>query len=41
MGFVVEKVALGKGFLRVLQFSLANIIPPWLSIFIYNLSDEQ
>jgi hypothetical protein len=28
MGFVVYKVALGKVFLRVLQFSPAIIIPP-------------
>jgi hypothetical protein len=30
LGFVVDKVALGQGFLRVLQFSPANIIPPLL-----------
>jgi hypothetical protein len=29
VGFVVDKVALGQVFLRVLQFSPANIIPPW------------
>jgi hypothetical protein len=32
VGSVVDKVALGQGILRVLQFSLVNIIIPWLSI---------
>jgi hypothetical protein len=32
VGFVVDKVALGQVFLRVLQFSPANIIPPLLHI---------
>jgi hypothetical protein len=31
-GFVVDKVALGHVFLRVLWFSSANIIPPLLHI---------
>jgi hypothetical protein len=31
VGFVVEKVALGRGFLRVFRFSPVNIIPPSLS----------
>jgi hypothetical protein len=31
VGFVVGKVALGQIFLRVLRFSLVNIIPPSLS----------
>jgi len=31
----------GTGFLRVLRFSPVNIIPPWLSILIYHLGDEQ
>jgi hypothetical protein len=30
VGFVVDKVALGQVFLRVLQFSLVNFIPPVL-----------
>jgi hypothetical protein len=38
--FVVEKVALGHVFLR-LQFSPVSIIPPWLSVLIYHLGDEQ
>jgi hypothetical protein len=38
---VVDKVALGKVYLQVIQFSPVNIIPPWLSILIYNLGDEQ
>jgi hypothetical protein len=33
MGFVVDKVALGQVFLRVLRFSSVNIIPPWDSHF--------
>jgi hypothetical protein len=31
VGFVVAKVALGQGFLRVPRFSPVNIIPPLLS----------
>jgi hypothetical protein len=30
VGFVVDKVALGQVYLRVLLFSLVNNIPPWL-----------
>jgi hypothetical protein len=42
VGFVVDKVALGQVFLRVLQFSPLNIIPPWLSSNLtYNLADER
>jgi hypothetical protein len=41
VGFLEEKVALGQVFLQVLQFSLFNIIPPWLSMLIYHLEDEQ
>jgi hypothetical protein len=37
VGFVVDKVALGQVFLRVLRLSRVNIIPPWLSILIYHL----
>jgi hypothetical protein len=33
VGFVVDKVALGQVFLRVLQFSPVNIIPPWAPLF--------
>jgi hypothetical protein len=36
VGFEVDKVALGQVFLKVLQFSPDSIIPPWLSILIYN-----
>jgi hypothetical protein len=32
VGFVVDKVALGQVFLRVLQFSPVSIIPPLLHI---------
>jgi hypothetical protein len=31
----------GTGFLRVLRFSPANIIPPSFFILIYHLGDEQ
>jgi hypothetical protein len=30
---VMDKVALGQDFLRILVFSPVSIIPPWLSIF--------
>jgi hypothetical protein len=33
VGFVVDKVALGQVFLRVLRFSPVNIIPPWVPHF--------
>jgi hypothetical protein len=33
VGFVVDKVALGQVFLRVLWFSPVNIIPPWAPLF--------
>jgi hypothetical protein len=41
VGFVVDRVALGQVFLSVLQFFPVNIIPPWLSILIYHLENEQ
>jgi hypothetical protein len=41
VGFVVDKVALGQVFLRVLRFSPVSIILPELSILIYHLRDEQ
>jgi hypothetical protein len=41
MVFVVDKVALKQGFLPLPPFSPANIIPPWLSISIDHLEDEQ
>jgi hypothetical protein len=31
--FVVDKVALGQAFLRVLRFSPVGIIPPWAPLF--------
>jgi hypothetical protein len=33
VGFVVDKVALGQVFLRILRFSPASIIPPWAPHF--------
>jgi hypothetical protein len=33
VGFVVDKVALGQVFLRVLWFSPVGIIPPWAPHF--------
>jgi hypothetical protein len=33
VGFVVDKVALGQVFLRVLRFSPVNIIPSWAPLF--------
>jgi hypothetical protein len=43
VGFVVDKVALGQGFLRVLRFSPVSIVPSWLFIgrLICHLGDEQ
>jgi hypothetical protein len=41
MGFVVDKVALGQIFLRVLRHPPVNIVPPWLSISMYHLQDKQ
>jgi len=40
VGFVVDKVVLGHGFLRVLLFSSVNIIPLWLSIFICGMNNR-
>jgi hypothetical protein len=34
IGFVVEKVALGQVFLRILRFS--PVIPPWLTKLLYH-----
>ena len=34
---IVDRVALGQGFLRELRFSPVNIIPPMLTLFIYTL----
>jgi hypothetical protein len=39
--FVVDKVALGHIFLRVVLFSTVSIIPPWLFTLIYHLRDEE
>jgi hypothetical protein len=33
VGFVVDKVALGQVFIRVLRFSSVNIVPPWAPRF--------
>jgi hypothetical protein len=38
---VRDKVELEQGLLRVLPYSPVSIIPPWLSIVIYHLRDEQ
>jgi hypothetical protein len=38
---VVNKVALGQVFLRVLRFSPVGIFPSWLSVFVYHLGDAQ
>jgi hypothetical protein len=39
--FTVKKVELGQVFLRVLYFPSVRIIPPWLSILVFNLGDGQ
>jgi hypothetical protein len=41
LGFVVDKLAMGQVFLRVLWSYPVHIIPPWLSMLIYHLEDEQ
>jgi hypothetical protein len=41
VGFMVGRVALGQVSLRALRFSPVSFIPPWLSILIYCLGDEQ
>jgi hypothetical protein len=43
VGFVVDKVTLGQVFLLVLRFFTVSIIPPSLSILIYeyHLGDER
>jgi len=41
VGFV-DKLALGQiFFFQVFRFSPVDIIPPWLSIFVYRVVDEQ
>jgi hypothetical protein len=40
VGFVVD-TGTGTYFLQVLLFSSANIFPPWPSMVIYPLGDEQ
>jgi hypothetical protein len=40
-GFVVDRLALGLDFLPVFQFFPVSIIPPWFSMLIYHLADEQ
>jgi hypothetical protein len=39
--FVVNKAAMRQDFLRFLRFFLGDIIPPWLSIIMDHLKDEQ
>jgi hypothetical protein len=41
VGFMVDEVALGEVFLRVLLFFPVNIIPPSFSVLIYHPGDEQ
>jgi hypothetical protein len=41
MGFVVDKVALGQVSLLVLRVYPVDVIPPYLSILIYHLRDEN
>jgi hypothetical protein len=37
----IDKTALGQVFLPVLPVYSVYIIPPWLSILIYHMGDEQ
>jgi hypothetical protein len=41
VGFVVDKMALGQVFLRVLSFSLADIILLWFFVSTYHMEDEK
>jgi hypothetical protein len=41
VGFLLDKVALERVFVKVIRFSPVGIIPPWLSVFIYHVGDEQ
>jgi hypothetical protein len=41
VGFVVDKVALGQVFIRILLVFPLSITPPWLSVLIYHMRDEQ
>jgi hypothetical protein len=41
VGFLVDTVEVGRGFIRVRRFPPVSIIPPWLSISIYHLGGEQ
>jgi hypothetical protein len=41
VGYSLDKVALGQGFLRGLLFSSVSVIPPWLSILTYKMGYEQ
>jgi hypothetical protein len=38
---LVDEAPLRLSFLRVLLFSPVSIFPPWLSVLIYHLRDEQ
>jgi hypothetical protein len=40
-GICGGQIVTGTGFLRVLRFSLVNVIPPWLSRIVYHLGHEQ
>jgi hypothetical protein len=39
VGFVVDKVALGRDFLRIFRFPPVTIVPP--ALLIHHLGDEQ
>jgi hypothetical protein len=41
VGFMVHKVELVQAILRVLRIALVSVIPPWLSIAVFHLVDEQ
>lgn len=38
---IVDRVSLGRNFLRILLFLPVSIIPPWLSILIRHMCDEK
>jgi hypothetical protein len=41
VGLAVDKVAQGQVSLRALRFYTVSVIPPWLSMPIYQLGDEH
>jgi hypothetical protein len=41
MGFIADRLAMGRGFLRILRVSAVSIIPPVLHIDVSFICQEQ